>query len=85
MRIVCLKCQNKAVIHSSSIESDEYKKLYCTCSNPECGHSFAMDLSFSHTISPSALDLPPEIREKLKEYTPYEQKKFFAEIVKDLA
>jgi Ogr/Delta-like zinc finger len=42
------------------------KKLYCSCRNPECGHTCVMDLSFSHTLSPSALDLPPKLRDQVR-------------------
>jgi len=31
-----------------------YSDLYYSCSEPECGHTFVMNLSFSHTLSPSA-------------------------------
>ncbi|WP_413481714.1 ogr/Delta-like zinc finger family protein [Serratia proteamaculans] len=29
--------------------------VYCTCSNPECGHRFVANVMFSHTLCPSAL------------------------------
>ncbi|PKH06419.1 ogr/Delta-like zinc finger family protein [Moritella sp. Urea-trap-13] len=34
--------------------SNSYTDLYCSCSGPLCDHSFVMNLSFSHTLSPSA-------------------------------
>ena len=40
--------------------------LYCVCLNPECAHSFVSTLAYSHTLSPSAFDLPKPIREKLR-------------------
>lgn len=80
MRVYCNRCQKVAVIQSSSQESESVKKLYCTCSNPECGHTFVMDLSFSHTISPSALDLPEELLDKIRQYTRPQQQKLFASI-----
>ncbi|MEZ8510077.1 ogr/Delta-like zinc finger family protein [Vibrio splendidus] len=55
-----------------------YSDLYCSCSDPECGHSFVMNLTFSHTLSPSAKTtsqlafemvkaLPPEQQKELKQ------------------
>ncbi|EJJ1126596.1 toprim domain-containing protein [Escherichia coli] len=52
--------------------------VYCYCSNVECGHSFVMNVAFSHSVSPSALNgqgrvkelidaIPPEGREKALE------------------
>ncbi|WP_419174418.1 ogr/Delta-like zinc finger family protein [Desulfosediminicola sp.] len=80
MRVYCDRCKNVAVIQSSSQESDLVKKLYCTCTNPVCGHSFVMDLSFSHTISPSALDMPAELLEKIKKTTRPQQQALFASV-----
>ncbi|NRB66306.1 MULTISPECIES: ogr/Delta-like zinc finger family protein [Vibrio] len=34
--------------------STKHADLYCSCSDPECGHTFVMNLSYSHTLSPSA-------------------------------
>jgi hypothetical protein len=58
--------------------STKYADLYCSCSDPECGHTFVMNLSYSHTLSPSAKTtsqlafnivkaLAPEHREELKQ------------------
>lgn len=78
MRIKCNRCGKPAAIQSSSEESDAVKKLYCTCNNTDCGHTFVMDVSFSHTLSPSALDFPPDFISKLKTATQMEQKKIFS-------
>lgn len=51
MRIVC-KCGQKAKIKASNILSPQVKQLYCACSDVFCGHTFVMDLSFSHSINP---------------------------------
>lgn len=32
-----------------------FADVYCTCSNPECGHRFVANVTFSHTLCPSAL------------------------------
>ena len=54
MRVVCPECGEKARIQKSNSISAGYSDLYCSCSDPECGHSFVMNLTFSHTLSPSA-------------------------------
>ncbi|MGF1869011.1 ogr/Delta-like zinc finger family protein [Photobacterium indicum] len=54
MRVFCPECGDKAYIQKTNRISTSYADLYCSCSDPECGHSFVMNLSFSHTPSPSA-------------------------------
>ncbi|WP_300668128.1 ogr/Delta-like zinc finger family protein [Desulfoluna sp.] len=66
MRIRCNRCGKTATIQSSTQISDEFKQLYCCCTNPQCGHTFVMDLAFSHTLSPSAVDIPPEALERIR-------------------
>ncbi len=78
VRVKCNRCESTATIHSSSEESEFVKKLYCTCNNPKCGHSFVMDLTFSNTLSPSALDFPEGFIDKLMSSTQMEQKKIFS-------
>jgi hypothetical protein len=40
-----------------------------------------MDLSFSHTLSPSALDLPPKLRDQTQAYgCRQEQRQLFEEV-----
>ncbi|HAS89845.1 MAG TPA: transcriptional regulator [Desulfovibrio sp.] len=80
VKVVCIKCGSVGRIESSSQEGETVKKLYCSCKNPRCGHTWADELSYSHTISPSALDLPEQIREKLQLVPPAEQAKLFAHI-----
>ncbi|PMK16032.1 ogr/Delta-like zinc finger family protein [Vibrio splendidus] len=78
MRIVCTECGEKARIQKSNRISAGYSDLYCSCSDPECGHSFVMNLTFSHTLSPSAKTtsqlafemvkaLAPDQRQELKQ------------------
>ncbi|WP_300674046.1 ogr/Delta-like zinc finger family protein [Desulfoluna sp.] len=66
MRIRCNRCGKTATIQSSTQISDEFKQLYCCCTNPLCGHTFVMDLAFSHTLSPSAVDIPSEALERIR-------------------
>lgn len=54
MRVLCPECGQKSRIQKSNRLSSQHADLYCSCSDPECGHSFVMNLSYSHTLSPSA-------------------------------
>lgn len=53
MQIICTECHGKAVIHSRAVKDPKVSDLYCSCKNPECGHTFVMTLAYSHTLSPS--------------------------------
>ncbi|ELM6621498.1 ogr/Delta-like zinc finger family protein [Vibrio fluvialis] len=77
MRVLCPECGEKARIQKSNRLTNSVADLYCACSDPECGHTFVMSLSYSHTLSPSAKTtsqlafnlvkaLPPEQRQQLK-------------------
>lgn len=80
MRVKCNRCGSPATIQSSSEESDSVKKLYCCCRNPECGHTFVMVLSFSHTLSPSILDFPKDVAMQIQGSSPLEQKQIFKKL-----
>ncbi|MCG9624194.1 ogr/Delta-like zinc finger family protein [Vibrio mediterranei] len=78
MRVLCPECGERSSIQKSNRMSTKYADLYCSCSDPECGHTFVMNLSYSHTLSPSAKTtsqlafnmvkaLSPENREELKQ------------------
>ena len=54
MRVLCPECGDKSRIQKTNRISNSYTDLYCSCNSAECGHSFVMNLSFSHTLSPSA-------------------------------
>ncbi|MCA2412818.1 MULTISPECIES: ogr/Delta-like zinc finger family protein [Vibrio] len=78
MRVFCPECGEKSRIQKSNRMSTKYADLYCSCNDSECGHTFVMNLSYSHTLSPSAKTtsqlafnmvkaLAPEHREELKQ------------------
>ncbi|WP_187985123.1 ogr/Delta-like zinc finger family protein [Vibrio metschnikovii] len=78
MRVICPECGEKARIHKSNRLTNSVADLYCACSDPECGHTFVMNLSYSHSLSPSAKTtsqlaftlmkaLPPQQRQELKQ------------------
>lgn len=53
--ITC-KCGHKGRINDSKKHSADFVTLYCNCLDPLCGHRWVSNLTFSHTVSPSALD-----------------------------
>ncbi|WP_394027184.1 Ogr/Delta-like zinc finger protein [Desulfovibrio falkowii] len=80
MRIYCPRCEAKAIIRTSKELSATMRQLYCLCGDPQCGHTFVMDLTFSHTLSPSALDLPDQIRRDIRKKSAIEQVQLFAQL-----
>ncbi|HED3853638.1 TPA: ogr/Delta-like zinc finger family protein [Enterobacter soli] len=54
LEIKCPECDAKAVIRKTNRKHRQIADVYCACSDVECGHTFVMNLTFSHTISPSA-------------------------------
>ena len=77
-RVRCNYCNGVATILSSEFECQEFKKFYCQCQNPECGHGFVMVLTFSHTIHPSNLVIPKEVLKKLGKLNRAQQKELFS-------
>lgn len=53
MRVKCTECDKKALIQSRNELDTKVADLYCVCSDPLCGHTFVMKLTYSHTLSPS--------------------------------
>ncbi|TWR88720.1 ogr/Delta-like zinc finger family protein [Pseudomonas saxonica] len=66
MRITCKECTGRARIGSRENMNAGYAKLYCQCLNPHCGHSFVMDLSYSHALRPSAAAVDQLIFDRLR-------------------
>ena len=54
LKIQCTACGANAVIRKTNRKHREIADIYCACSDVECGHTFVMNLTFSHTLSPSA-------------------------------
>lgn len=54
LKIECPDCGAKAIIKKTNRKHREIADIYCACSEVECGHTFVMNLTFSHTLSPSA-------------------------------
>ncbi|MDH5880400.1 ogr/Delta-like zinc finger family protein [Vibrio sp. S/42/10] len=82
MRVVCPECGEKARIQKSNRISAGYSDLYCSCSDPECGHSFVMNLTFSHTLSPSAKTTSQLAFEMVKALAPEQRAMIKQELLK---
>ena len=76
MRMSCATCQAVARIGKTNRKRPQLYDEYCYCSNVECGHSFVINVAFSHSVNPSALNgvgrgkelidaIPPEERKRL--------------------
>lgn len=55
LKILCNVCGYKASITKTARNHKNFSILYCSCKNPECNHSFTMNLEFGHTIKSSLL------------------------------
>lgn len=54
LKIKCPDCGAAAIIKKTNRKHREIADIYCACADVECGHTFVMNLTFSHTLSPSA-------------------------------
>ncbi|WP_042858812.1 ogr/Delta-like zinc finger family protein [Dickeya sp. NCPPB 3274] len=54
LKIECPECGAKAVIRKTNRKHRQIADIYCACSDVECGYTFVMNLTFSHTLSPSS-------------------------------
>lgn len=80
MRILCTVCGKKAVIGKTDRLSVSYANLYCSCTDPECGHSFVVNLSYSHTLSPSSKSASEVVTALARSLSPDQRKKLQQEL-----
>src|SRR5690606_41096433 len=73
MKIYCPECMSAATVRKTNGKHAKLSDVYCYCSNVECGHTFVMNISFSHTISPSALRGQGRIKELMDALPPDER------------
>ncbi|MBE8597287.1 ogr/Delta-like zinc finger family protein [Xenorhabdus sp. BG5] len=60
MKIYCPECNEQATIKKIKVERlDNIPEIYCCCNDVECGHTYVLTLSFSHSIRPSKLVQDP--------------------------
>lgn len=57
MKVLCPACGEKAIIRTTNRKHRQFADLYCQCTDLECGMTFVLNVTFSHTLSPSAKDV----------------------------
>ncbi|WP_443089539.1 ogr/Delta-like zinc finger family protein [Xenorhabdus sp. Sc-CR9] len=56
LKVYCTECNEQATIKKIKTEGlNNIPELYCCCNDIECGHTYVLTLSFSHSIRPSKL------------------------------
>ncbi|ELN2578719.1 ogr/Delta-like zinc finger family protein [Enterobacter kobei] len=74
MKIFCPECHANAVIRKSVRKHEQLSDLYCACGNVDCGHTFVMTLTFSHTLSPSKMTAESMFIQMIGNLSPQEKK-----------
>ncbi|EGE4660868.1 ogr/Delta-like zinc finger family protein, partial [Salmonella bongori serovar 48:i:- str. 94-0708] len=59
-----------SVIKKTVRKHPQLSDIYCACNNVECGHTFVVNMTFSHTLSPSALTGAKAVRTMIDMMTP---------------
>nr|WP_258405136.1 ogr/Delta-like zinc finger family protein [Shewanella psychrotolerans] len=77
---MCSECGSKAIIGKTNRLSLAHADLYCSCTNPECGHTFVANLSFSHTLSPSAKSASAIVSELARALSPVQRQQLQQEL-----
>ncbi|HGN2829746.1 TPA: ogr/Delta-like zinc finger family protein [Proteus mirabilis] len=75
LTIYCPECGEKAMIKKSNRKHKELTDLYCACRDPLCGHTFVLNLTFSHTLSPSAKKQNALLLAMIKNLSPQQREK----------
>lgn len=55
VKVICKHCGERGIITKTDRQTVDYSRLYCTCKNPACGHSWVADIQFSHTLQESKI------------------------------
>jgi len=80
MLVICKVCQGKGRIATSDRLSSEFTRLYCHCMDPCCGHTWVTNLTFSHTLSPSAQAADRLLFDRLRCLSRAEQRELFDQL-----
>ncbi|ENX4538000.1 ogr/Delta-like zinc finger family protein [Proteus mirabilis] len=75
LTIYCPECGEKAMIKKSNRKHKELTDLYCACRDPLCGHTFVLNLTFSHTLSPIAKKQDALLLAMIKNLSPQQREK----------
>ncbi|HAS0839648.1 TPA: ogr/Delta-like zinc finger family protein [Enterobacter hormaechei] len=81
LKIECPECGSKAVIRKTNRKHRKIADIYCACADVECGHTFVMNLTFSHTLSPSAKTGDVLVKTLLQNLSP-DQKQMALDLLK---
>jgi len=82
MKINCSACGHKARIRSREEVTPIFVKLYCQCPDINCGHTFVMNLSYSHTLRPSAGAVDQLLFDRLNQLPASKQRQLFEQLGK---
>lgn len=74
MRVLCRICSKKSIIGKTDRISLDHANLYCSCSDPECGHTFVVNVSYSHTLTPSAKTTSELVTQLMRSMSPENRK-----------
>ncbi|PNB75702.1 transcriptional regulator [Pseudomonas sp. GW456-E7] len=77
MRIYCKECGEKGRIASREELSLEFARLYCQCLSVSCGHTWVANLTFCHTLNPSAQVVDRLLLDHLRNMPRAEQRELF--------
>lgn len=73
MKQYCRECGTKAINNRVERNKDNNALLYFLCSNPDCGHSWIANLTFSHSTKKSKLSILGACRDILENVTNEQQ------------
>ncbi|MDC9581200.1 ogr/Delta-like zinc finger family protein [Xenorhabdus sp. PR6a] len=60
LKVYCPECDGQATIKKIKTEGlNNIPELYCCCNDIECGHTYVLNLNFSHSIRHSKLTQDP--------------------------
>lgn len=80
MRVNCKECGSKGRIASREKLSDLFDKLYCQCGSVHCGHTWVANLTFSHTLHPSAQSVDQLLFDRLRQMPEEKQRELFDQL-----
>ncbi|WP_156664958.1 ogr/Delta-like zinc finger family protein [Morganella psychrotolerans] len=58
LKLYCPQCSSASTIRKIETEGLIIPELYCSCNDPECGYTYVVTITYSHTIRQSKLDVP---------------------------
>lgn len=80
MRVECKECGSKGRITSRENVSALFADLYCQCGSAHCGHTWVSQLTFSHTLNPSAQSVDKLLFDRLRRMPVEQQQELFDQL-----